>query len=169
MSDATHLVTRDLHTRKRDLPHWQTGGSTYFLTFRLYKPETALPLTAEERAITKAAILSVHERLWHVHVLTVMPTHAHVLATPLQQSPGKWYSLSMILQRVKGGSAYQINAYRRSTGHIWQRESFDRIVRDEAEYIEKATYILNNAVKAGLAEDGCLYDGFWFREGDVAD
>ncbi len=168
-SDMTHLVTRDLHMRRRDLPHWQAGGSTYFVTFRLHKPETASPLTAEERSLVRAAILSVHEQMWRVHVLTVMPTHAHVVATPLQQSPGKWYSLSMILQRVKGSSAYQINARRRSTGQIWQRESFDRIVRDEAEYVEKAAYILNNAVKAGLAEDGWTYDGFWFRDGDVAD
>jgi hypothetical protein len=169
MSDTAHLVTHDLHVRRRDLPHWQAGGSTYFLTFRLYKPETASPLTAEERAITKSAILSAHERLWRMHMLTVMPTHAHVLATPLQQSPGKWYSLSMILQRVKGGSAYQINAHRHSQEQIWQCESFDRIVRDEAEYVEKATYILNNAVKAGFVEDGWEYDGFWCQDGDVAD
>jgi hypothetical protein len=34
-------------------------------------------------------------------------------------------------------------------------------VRDQAEFDEKARYILNNAVKAGLVEDGWNYDGFW--------
>jgi hypothetical protein len=45
---------------------------------------------------------------------------------------------------------------------VWQHESFDRIVRDAREFREKAQYILNNAVKAGLIEDGWAYDGFWW-------
>jgi hypothetical protein len=32
-------------------------------------------------------------------------------------------------------------------GRIWLDEYFDRIVRDEEEFVEKAQYILNNPVK----------------------
>ena len=30
-------------------------------------------------------------------------------------------------------------------GAIWQKESFDRIVRSEEEYLKKGNYILNNS------------------------
>ncbi|WP_194722828.1 hypothetical protein [Noviherbaspirillum malthae] len=32
-------------------------------------------------------------------------------------------------------------------GAVWQQESFDRIVRDEAEWLEKIQYIMNNPLK----------------------
>lgn len=41
-------------------------------------------------------------------------------------------------------------------------------MRDQEEFDEKAAYILNNAVKVGLAEDGWAYDGFWCDNADVA-
>jgi hypothetical protein len=33
--------------------------------------------------------------------------------------------------------------------------------------LDKATYILNNAVKAGIATDGWDYDGFWYDAEDI--
>ena len=44
---------------------------------------------------------------------------------------------------------------------MWQHESFDRIVRDDAEYEEKWNYIANNAVKKQLAEQPEGYRWFW--------
>jgi putative transposase len=74
---------------------------------------------------------------------------------------GRWFSLSEVLHSVKRHAARVINAQRSQTGSLWQSETFDRIVRDSDEYDEKATYVLNNAVKAGLAQIGWDYDGFW--------
>jgi putative transposase len=155
-------VDDTLITRRRSLPHWEFGGATYFVTFRLQGvPGSVVPLSIQERAIIKDAILFWHPSKWHVHVLTVMPNHVHVLATPYEVDPGTWYSLSDILQSVKGYTAHEINASRNTKGRLWQSESFDRIVRDAAEYDEKAAYIFNNAVKAGLVTDGLAYEGFW--------
>lgn len=138
------------------------GGSTYFLAFRLHGPPgNLLVLTSTERTLVKQAILSLHDRMWHVHLLTVMPDHVHILTTPLASSPGKWYPLAMMLQRVKGSTAYSINTLRGRSGQFWQKETCDRIVRDQQEFDEKAVYILNNAMKAGIADDGWEYDGFW--------
>jgi putative transposase len=155
-------TTERLTTRRRDLPHWEMGGSAYFLAFRLHgTPGHIAPLAANERDLVKRAILSFHDRMWHVHLLTVMPDHVHILATPLAASPGKWHPHVTMLQRVKGSTAYSINALRHRSGPFWQRETFDRIVRDQQEFDEKAAYILNNAMKAGIADDGWAYDGFW--------
>ncbi len=200
-------IGENLTITRRHLPHWQLGGSTYFITFRLkgaVRPGTggtgalpvqgadrvsalpggatpppqepgrtgalpvpgadrasALPLRQEERAIVRREILYWHGKRWNVHALTVMPDHVHVLATPLEQSPGQWHPLSPILQSVKYGSALKINRLRGRRGSLWQAESFDRIVRDQNEFDEKANYILGNASRAGLTPDGWEYDGFW--------
>jgi REP element-mobilizing transposase RayT len=168
-------------TRRR-LPHWQAGGTTYFLTFRLTGAgvgpasparlvSSAGFLSAQERAVVKRAILFWHKRRWTVSALTVMPNHVHVLATPLEQAPGRWFSRPKLVQSVKRHSAKQINVARRSKGSLRQAEGFDRIVRDQAESEEKARYILHNAVKAGLVDDGWEWDGFWWEglEGDAND
>ncbi|MEO8714248.1 MAG: hypothetical protein ABI369_04475, partial [Acetobacteraceae bacterium] len=95
-------VTESLVTRRRDLPHWEMGGSTYFLTFRLHGPPGDLPLlTPIERDLVKQAIVSLHDRMWHVHLLTVMPDHVHILATPLSALPGKWHPLDNVRSKVK--------------------------------------------------------------------
>ncbi len=114
-----------------------------------------------ERALVKQAILHWHREKWHVHVLTVMPDHVHVLATPLEAAPATWHSLSEIMHSVKRHSARKVNQFRRRRGKLWQAETYDRIVRDEEEFDEKSHYILSNALKRGLTEDAWEYDGFW--------
>ena len=149
-----------LSTTKRNPPHWQLGGSTYFLTFHTHsgvKPA----LNMEERALVKESVLHWHHVRWRVHVLTVMPDHVHLLATPLQQTATEWFSLSSILQSVKRYSARQVNIGRERHGRLWQAETYDRIVRDEKEYEEELQYILANAQRSGLVMDPWQYDGFW--------
>ena len=159
-SAGLHPAQATLAIKKRNLPHWQLGGSTYFLTFRLHSGVWP-NLSVEERAVVKHSILFWHQKRWHVHVLSVMPDHAHVLASPLQSAPTEWYSLSAILHSVKRHSARRINHARGRLGKLWQSESYDRIVRDEAEFDEKSRYVLANALRRGLAEDPWKYDGFW--------
>jgi REP element-mobilizing transposase RayT len=164
-------VGQELTITRRHLPHWQVGGSTYFITFCLrgtvhgedgicrHTTQRQRSLTSHERQIVKKEIVFWHPSRWTVHILAVMPDHTHILVTPAETSPGRWYSLSTILHSVKRGSALKINPLRGRRGALWQSESFDRIVRDEREFHEKATYILSNAVKAGLVADGWEYDG----------
>jgi putative transposase len=120
-----------------------------------------LPLGIQERSITKATILFWHRKKWFVHALSVMPTHSHILATPMEATPGEWYSLSEILHSVKRGSSLRINRYRASKGSVWWPESYNHIIRNEREWSDTFAYILNNAVADGLAEDPYAYDGFW--------
>lgn len=152
-----------LSIRQRNLPHWEMNGATYFITFRLqYPTHRYAVLDSHERDIVKRAVLFWHQTKWDVHILTIMPDHVHILATPRNAESGEPHGLPDILQSVKGYSARAINQRRERKGKFWQTESFDRIVRDQAEYDEKANYILNNAVKDGLVQDGWQYDGFWY-------
>ncbi len=68
------------------------------------------------------------------------------------------------MKGIKGKTARLLNQGRRSKGSVWQAESFDRIVRDQAELDEKLEYMLNNPVKAGLTADPWNYAGWYFRE-----
>jgi hypothetical protein len=58
-------------------------------------------------------------------------------------------------------SAWKINKSRNQAGHVWQDESYDRIVRDQAELIREFYYMLYNPVKKGLTNDPWRYHGWW--------
>ncbi len=93
---------------------------------------------------------------WNLLAAVVMPDHIHVLAQPLPRPEGGVFNLAEIIHSVKRYSARTINQFRGTQGAFWQDERFDRIVRDEVEFLEKWNYIRNNPVKAGLclrAED----------------
>ncbi|MBI5868064.1 MAG: transposase [candidate division Zixibacteria bacterium] len=147
-------VTSNLQTRRRDLPHWQQGGSVYFVTFR--SARGALP--PEARRLVIASSLHDHGTKYEFILGVVMPDHVHLLLRPMETSPGVWPDLHMILKSVKGVSARRINQLMGTTGTVWQDESFDRIVRDEEEFQEKCNYILNNPIKSSLVNRPEDYD-----------
>lgn len=101
---------------------------------------------------------------WFVMAAVVMPDHVHVLAQPLTKSDGGVFDLAEILHSVKRHSARIINKRRGKQGPFWQDERYDRIVRDEAEFLEKWNYIRNNPVKAGLAGDPEDYPWLYVRQ-----
>ncbi|MEM6506461.1 MAG: class I tRNA ligase family protein [Planctomycetota bacterium] len=137
-----------LQTRKRRLPHWELGGSTYFITFRIEQGE----LQDEEKQIVIDACKHWHNQRLDLHQMVVMPDHVHLLITPLRDQNSDWYKLADLMHSIKSFSATEINKQRGGSGKLWQQEYHDRIVRDEDELLEKWDYIINNPVKAGLVE-----------------
>jgi hypothetical protein len=85
-----------------------------------------------------------------------MPDHAHAIL-----SPNDGIELARIMKGIKGVSARLINEGRRTRGPVWQDESFDRIIRNAAEFNEKLNYIANNAVKAELAQEPFDYPALY--------
>ena len=87
----------------------------------------------------------VHYRLlaW-----VVMPNHVHVLIEPSAD-----IELSDIVHSWKSYTATQINRLllpAQPSGQLWQREYWDRFIRDEAHLRATIDYIHDNPVKAGL-------------------
>lgn len=155
------VVTEQLSIRRRNLPHWQIGGSTYFITFRTAKGD----LDQTERQLIMDACLHWHGERWHVHLVTIMPDHVHLIVTPLRKDKETWHSLSDLLHSVKSFSANQISSHRGASGIIWQDEYFDRIIRNDDEFYEKFNYMIQNPVKAGLVESAEKYS-FTYRPVD---
>ena len=150
-------VEQDLFITRRNLPHWQLGGATYFVTFRTQ----ALGLTPEARAIVLDACRHFDGNRYHLWTAVVMPDHAHLLLQPKEIGKNEWHSLSSILHSIKSFTAKKINALMSRTGTVWQDESFDRIVRDENEFLEKWNYIRNNPVKRELVHSPTEWIGFY--------
>jgi putative transposase len=80
---------------------------------------------------------------------TIMPNHVHALISLLENS----LQLFRILQKHKRFTAWQCNLILERTGHFWQPESCDHLVRNREEFLEIVNYILNNPMRAGLATD----------------
>jgi putative transposase len=137
-------------TTRRNLPHWQQPGSIYFITWRLKGDEI---LSSEERTIILKSLLYWDQVKWTVHAAVVMPNHIHVIAQPLTLSDGRAVNLSEIIRSVKTYSARIINVQRGAQGTFWQDERYDRIIRDEAELLQKWQYLRQNPVERGLASN----------------
>ena len=89
-----------------------------------------------------------------------MPDHGHAILTPRGE-----FELSRITKGIKGVAAKLVNDSRGTRGQLWQDESFDRIIRDQAEFDEKLNYIVNNAAKAHLVVDPWEYEALYVRHG----
>ena len=139
---------QSFHVTRRNLPHFQEPGRVYFLTWRCRVGQNLSPA---ERKIVLAALLHYNGGNWKVYAAVILPDHVHALVQPLSHPEGGAYGLAEIIHSVKRFSVYQINRLRGTKGSLWQDERYDRIVRDEAEFLEKWNYIRNNPVKDGLA------------------
>jgi len=84
----------------------------------------------------------------------VMPNHVHALFV---QNP-EW-PLEKLVRSWKGFTARQINALIGRSGSLWQRDYFDRLVRDEKHFANCVRYIRRNPEKARLsAGESILYE-----------
>jgi REP element-mobilizing transposase RayT len=132
----------DTYAWRRCLPHLTNAGKTYFITFctvgRLELPKNA-------RDIALASCAYGHESQYWLHCAVVMPDHVHLLLTPFPEA-----MLGTILNGIKGTSSHRINVLLNRRGKLWQRESFDHILRSSEKLEEKAAYICNNPVRSGL-------------------
>lgn len=123
----------ECETRRRFEEYLDKGlGSTW-----LSRPDVA--------DIVLQALLRFDGQRYHLHAWTVMPNHVHALLTPRSGE-----SLSQILHSWKSFTANKANTVMGRTGSFWQREYFDRYLRNEEHFAAAIAYIENNPVKAGL-------------------
>ena len=77
----------------------------------------------------------------------IMPNHVHLLMETDARHP-----LAKVVQSWKSFTAKQANALLGRTGVFWDREYFDRYIRDDGHRAAVVHYIEENPVKAGLVE-----------------
>lgn len=75
----------------------------------------------------------------------IMPNHCHLVIRPFEG-----HLLEDLIGAMKGVSARHVNRALRTTGALWEEESYDRIIRDEEHLWRVIQYIGRNPRLAGL-------------------
>lgn len=101
----------------------------------------------EVRAEVRECILRFDGERLRVHAVVIMPNHVHMLIEPLGEN-----KLSQLMKGIKGASARRTNQIMGTSGQFWRDESFDHIVRSDAQYHHYLDYIAQNPIKANLKE-----------------
>jgi REP element-mobilizing transposase RayT len=149
---------------KRRLPHFERPWGKYGVTF---STRSHRELTPSERDIVLDSILYGHEHnLYQLYVACVMPNHVHLLFEPQVKKEDEngrtiFWSLTEILQSIKSSTAHRINKAVGTNGPVWEKESFDRLIRSERDLQEKFQYICGNPWDAGVAKPHEDYLWLW--------
>lgn len=127
--------------RRRRLPHWELETSTYFVTFRVRRArgrpfalvragdnDSAYGDIPSPARLAEEAIFFGFGSRYEIDPYVVMPDHIHLLITPFPH-----WSLPKVLHGLKSVSALEINRALARQGPFWQDESFDHLIRSEAD------------------------------------
>ncbi|MEJ5375060.1 MAG: DUF1156 domain-containing protein [bacterium] len=93
----------------------------------------------EIKALVESALRHFDGERYLLDEHVVMPNHVHALVTPLAG-----HELSEILHSWKSYTAHEINRKLGRSGTVWQKESFDHIIRSPAQMERVRQYIRNN-------------------------
>ena len=128
-------VERDFHKLfSRKLDEWLDEGCGACV---LKDPENA--------AIVANALRHFDDDRYDLDSFVVMPNHTHVLFR-LREN----YAMEAVLKSWKGFTAREINKRNGWQGSLWQKDYWDRLVRNERHLFKCREYIQRNPVKAGL-------------------
>jgi putative transposase len=172
---------KEFRVYRRNLPHYELPGSVYFITFRT---TSGLNLSDSTKDIILSSFKFHADKKYTLHACVVMNDHVHCILQPLEKSdqgligkmpvssatpsvadkmpvtPGTYYSLAHIMHSIMSYSSTQINKIGKTNGSIWLDESYDRIIRDEAEYQEKRITLLIILWNQNLLRSLKITDGF---------
>jgi alanyl-tRNA synthetase/REP element-mobilizing transposase RayT len=155
---------------KRRLPHYDRPHGIYHVTFTTRNRRVLLP---GARSVVLNAFRHFDQKRYELFAVCVMPDHVHALLQPwikgtdADDKPIFW-RVSELMHSIKSFSANQINEIENSVGlPVWQKESFDRLMRSDAEIHEKYSYICRNAWKDYVAGQNECYQWLWTWEDRV--
>lgn len=102
--------------------------------------------------IIKKVIHSDENIKYILSAYCIMSNHIHLVIKPLTKNNGTFYTITELTGFLKSITAHKINKALSLKGQVWQHESYDRIIRDENEYLDTVKYVIMNPVKAGLVD-----------------
>ncbi|MGN0834548.1 MAG: transposase [Candidatus Spyradosoma sp.] len=94
----------------------------------------------ENREIVENALLHFDGDRYRLYAFVVMPNHVHVLFAPLGEN-----KIPEILRSWKGFCAREINRRLGSSGTLWQKESWDTLIRDGTHFARVMKYMCCNS------------------------
>ncbi|MCW5942176.1 MAG: hypothetical protein KIS66_08080 [Fimbriimonadaceae bacterium] len=130
------------------LPHWRADDVRYYVTFRHRRP-----LEPAERLVLFKRLLAAEGRKWDLKVLCVLPEATELMFTVREGRQGRPVELSAIVETAKRKAGQKIVDNTGERFPPFFSESYDRIVRDDAEFEERWLAIVESPVAAELCED----------------
>lgn len=93
------------------------------------------------------ALLHFDAERYRLLAWCVMPNHVHVVVQQIEGWP-----LAVVLHSWKSFTAKAINRAHARLGPVWQREYFDRFMRDDRQLATTIAYVEHNPVAAGYVK-----------------
>jgi REP element-mobilizing transposase RayT len=149
---------RNAYEYRRHLPHIEKANRPHFITFRTYEQ---LHLPPAARDVVMRHCFHDNGTKIDLHAAAVLPTHVHLVFTPLRDENGAPFLFRKMLGGIKGASAHSVNSLLGRTGSVWQDESFDHVLRSEEKLEDAVDYVWLNAVRHGLARLPWEYKWVW--------
>lgn len=155
---------RAIHYSKRRLPHFERPWGKYFLTFSTVGRRELSP---EARKLALEAAVHFHGKRYQLYAACVMPDHVHLLLEPgiknhdPETGDPVFYPLSELLHSIKSFSSKEILKLGWEDGRVWEKETFDRLIRSETDLQETFGYIVSNPREAGLVPHAQDYEWIW--------
>ena len=131
--------------------HFSFEGHCYHVTSATQGRRPVFADTAAAQVLENAFHFIRQERAF-ILAYAIMPDHFHALIVPRGD-----FSLSQLMQSVKGFVAREINAATDERGPLWQRGFYDRGIRNDEQLLATIEYIHENPVKEGLANTAKEY------------
>ena len=98
-----------------------------------------LMATEENRMIVEDTLRHFNGERYDLYAYVVMPNHVHVLF-----SPRGAFAIHDILHVWKSFTGHAINRRMNRTGAVWQKESWDRLIRNDEHFRRTLAYIKQN-------------------------
>jgi len=138
------VIGNDTSVTHGRLPHLARPQKTYFVTFCTKDRRV---LVSDERDLVFECCKYGIGRVHYLHCAVVMPDHVHLILTPYDN-----VTIRYIVAAIKSISSRRIKR-----PPLWQRESFDRIIRSSESLRTKYEYVADNPVRKGLVTNADEY------------
>ena len=167
--DAHAPQSDGAHYTRRNLPHFDRPWAVYAITISTCQRSK---LSAIARTIVLNALRHFHDKRYELYAVCIMADHAHLLLQPwprefdTNDNPVFW-SVGELMQSIKSFTAHEINKFQKTSGPIWEKESFDRLVRSQSDLREKFNHICRNPWDAGVVKQNEEYPWIWTQDDEA--
>jgi putative transposase len=161
------VAEEQIRYTKRRLPHFEKPWATYAVTASTRNRRILSPPV---RTIVLNALIHFHFKRYELFAACVMPDHVHFLFQPWpkdQDANPTFWKISDLFHSLKSFTAHRINKLEKTKGPVWEEETFDRLIRSEADLHEKFQYICKNPWIAGLVGPTEDYPWLWTWQDDL--
>ncbi|MHB9133692.1 MAG: REP-associated tyrosine transposase [Armatimonadota bacterium] len=148
-------------SHRLDLPQYSLSEHEYFFTICARHQKTPFTDPALAAAIIDALMWRRQKHHWRIFCYCLMPDHLHFILQlqeaelRLRNGGIRGFALESTLDQVGDFKSYttsQIWWPQGGNGLLWQKSSYDKVIRCNDSVESAVSYVLNNSVRKGLVE-----------------